>query len=189
MTRFEEALAEVQRAIELDPLTLVNQQSLGWILYHSGRFDESIAQFEKVLELLEEDPNPAKEQQVRMQLIWNYMAKGMYDNALTDIDAWEERWGDQSRGISCDGERAVIYVKMGRRDEMEGLIKEILSREYVNPWVADGLGDRELAFRMLEKLYEERNTYMIFTKMAIELEGMRSDPRFDDMLRRLNFDE
>ena len=72
---------------------------------------------------------------------------------------------------------------------MEGLIKEILSREYVNPWVADGLGDRELAFRMLEKLYEERNTYMIFTKMAIELEGMRSDPRFDDMLRRLNFDE
>jgi len=40
---------------------------------------------------------------------------------------------------------------------------------------------------MLEKLYEDRNTYMIFVKMAIELEGLRSDPRYDDLIRRMNF--
>jgi hypothetical protein len=42
---------------------------------------------------------------------------------------------------------------------------------------------------MLEKLYERKDTFMIFTKMAIEMEGLRSDPRYDDMLRRLNFAE
>jgi serine/threonine-protein kinase len=189
MTRFEEAMTEAQRAIDLDPLTLANQQTLGWILYHAGRFDESIAQFEKVLVLLEEFPNSEKEKQIRKQLIWDYMCKGMYDKALTEIDAWEEKWEDRPNGIHCDSERVMIYVKMGRRDDVERIIDEILSQDIVAPSVADALGDRDLAFRMLEKLYERKDTFMIFTKMAIEMEGLRSDPRYDDMLRRLNFAE
>lgn len=78
---------------------------------------------------------------------------------------------------------------MGRKDEVEDLINEILSRDFVHPGIAAALGERNLTFEMLEKLYEERNTFMIFTKMAIELEGLRSDPRYDDLIRRLNFPE
>jgi tetratricopeptide (TPR) repeat protein len=189
MTRFEEAVEEAQKAIDLDPLTLVNQQTLGWIYYHAGRFDESIAQFEKTLVLLEEFPNSAKEMQIRRQLIWNYMAKGMHETALALIEAWDERWGDPSGSSNCDVDRAGIYIAMGRGDEVQELIDDILSREIVIPWIAEALGERELAFRMLEKLYEEKNTFMVFTKMAIELEGLRSDPRYDDLIRRLNFPE
>ena len=188
MTRFEEALVLARRAIDLDPLTLANQQTLGWIYWHAGRFDESIAQFEKVIVLLEEFPNPDKRAQIERQLIWDYIKKGWYEKALSAVDEWDERWGGGLIG-KCEGERAQIYVAMGREAEVEDLINEILSSEYVNPGLADALGDRDLAFEMLEKLYEERNTFMIFTKMAIELEGLRSDPRYDDLIRRLNFPE
>jgi hypothetical protein len=125
--------------------------------------------------------------QIRKQLIWNYFRKGMYEKALTEINTWDKRWRDDSRTDNCDVERAMVYVAMGRGDEVKELVGEILSRDLVMPGLADALGDRDLAFEMLEKLYEERNTFMIFTKMAIELEGLRSDPRYDDLVRRLNF--
>ena len=60
MTRFDEAVEEVQLAIELDPLNLANQQTLGWILYHAARFDESIAQFENSSCFLRNSPIPPR---------------------------------------------------------------------------------------------------------------------------------
>jgi serine/threonine protein kinase/Tfp pilus assembly protein PilF len=185
MTRFDEALALARKAIELDPIALVNQQTLGWILYHAGRFDESIAQFEKTLVLLEEFPNDAKEMQIRNQIIWNYIEKGMFEEAIHRVDELEEK----EEGLTLNWLRAWAHVEVGRGDEVQELIDELLVGDIVIPLVAATLGDNDLAFQMLEKFYEEHNTFMIFTKMAIELEGLRSDPRYDDLIRRLNFPE
>ncbi len=184
MARFTEALAEYELAVDLDPLTMINHQNMGWAYYHAGRFDESIARFEKIIALLQEFPNPAKEKQIQRQLIWNYIMKGQYDRALTEIDAWEAKWQ-----LTDNGDRAWANVAMGRREEVADLIADILSNPRIVPWDAAKLGDVDLAFRRLEELYQERNTYMIFLKMAIELESLRPDPRYEDLLHRMNFSD
>ena len=140
--------------------------------------------------LLEEFPNPAKEFQVKRQLIWDFRHKGMYEEALSRIDKLQQEPGIEAELVDrLDLDRACILFKMGRGDEVKDLIVEILSMDLVMPSVADDLGDRDLAIKILERFYEEKNTYMVFTKMAVELEGLRSDPRYDDLIRKLNFPE
>jgi serine/threonine protein kinase/Tfp pilus assembly protein PilF len=182
MTRFEEAVAQITKAVELDVLTYANQRLLPWVLYQAGRFDESIAQCEKILVNLEYLPDSTAEMDIRQLVIKNYIKKGMFAEAMGRIENLE-----REKDLSLNWLRAWAHVEAGRGDEVQDLIDEILDREFVIPYMAATLGDNELAFEMLERLYEEHNTYMIGTKMAIELEGLRSDPRYDDLIRRLNF--
>jgi TolB-like protein/Tfp pilus assembly protein PilF len=190
MGRFEEAVAECRQALYLSPLDLGMNQNLGWVLHHARRFDEAIVQFQKTLELLEEFPDPIKEHQIHKQLGWDYRHKGMFDEAAAEIDAVDEiRRREGWEGDPCREDRAKIYIELGRRDEVEDMIDELLSNPNVVPWTAAMLGDKDLAFRRLEEMYEEHNTHMLFLKMAVELESLRSDPRYDDLMRRMNFPE
>jgi serine/threonine-protein kinase len=198
MTRFEESFEQSRRAIELDPIATVNYQTLGWSLYHAGRFDDSIEQFEKVLELLEAFPNPDKQMQVSRQLIWDYIYKGMYEEALT----WCEEYRSflaSAKGVPIDSisvyELAWIYLESGKRYPADSIgqmrarkkLQDILSKETLVPGRVEILVERDRALRSLERLYETRNTYMIFIKMAIELEALRDEPRYKEIYRRMNY--
>jgi len=93
----------------------------------------------------------------------------------------------EQEGDCCGWERAWLYVRWGKRDQVEDLIDEELSHPGVIPWTAAMLGDNELAFRRLEEMYAEHNTYMQFLKMSPLLDNLRSDPRYDELVRRMNF--
>src|SRR5213076_1691420 len=77
--RHAEALVEIKRAQQLDPLSVPVNRAVGWVLYYARRYDEAIEEFQKTLEM---DPDFLG---ARLVLWWVYVAKGAYDEAIADI--------------------------------------------------------------------------------------------------------
>ena len=96
---------------------------------------------------------------------------------------------------TCD-DWGWLYAVSGRRDEARSIIQRMVDNPtgaYVDPFDVAlayvGLGEKEQAFNWLEKSYEARSTGMVVTKVQPFLDPLRSDPRFQDLLRRMNFPE
>jgi TolB-like protein/DNA-binding winged helix-turn-helix (wHTH) protein len=175
--RFEEGLAARKRAIELDPLAPMSSLDfdLGWAYFNARRYDEGIAHLRKLLEL---DPNF---QDAHAPLAFNYAGKKMYAEAVAEC----ERAGNP---FIC----GWIYAVSGRRTQALQIVekyKQISKREYVDAiWIVAtyaALGQKDQALEWLEKNYEERALGMVFLKVAPDFDSLRSDPRFQDVLRRM----
>jgi TolB-like protein/Tfp pilus assembly protein PilF len=187
MGRFDGAIAANKQAIQLDPLTPTTTISLGWMYYFTRQYDESIRQLEKALEL---DPNSPY---AYMELAWNYADTGKYAEAVAAcqkaLDLLEE---DQVLLGSC----GRSYAKSGRRDEAFKLLDQLMemsASRYVDAYyiasIYDGLGETHRTLDWLERAYEQHSPSMIFLKIEPFTDGVRDDPRFQDLLRRMNFPE
>jgi len=183
MGRHDEAIREATRAHELDPLSLQIGRDVGFRLYEARRYDQAIEQFRKTLEL---DPNFAP---VRYTLGLAYVQKGMFENAIAELQQAVTLSGDNSIFIGTLG---YAYARSGRKDDARkviGDLKELSKRQYVQPYhfalIYMGLGENDRAFAWLEKAYEERSTRLIWLAVIPEWDGLRSDPRFTDLLRRI----
>ncbi|MDQ5845294.1 MAG: tetratricopeptide repeat protein, partial [Acidobacteriota bacterium] len=184
--RFDESLVELRRAEELDPLSRIIVTNLGDSLVHARRYDEAIAQYKRVLV---RDPNFAYAHQA---LGWAYGSKGIYPEAIaetrTSIELNQTPLGKGYLGL--------WLAKSGKRDEAARLLNELKqesTRNYVQSYtfalIYIGLGDKEEALNYLEKHMSSRaetaNTYA----SAPELDGLRSEPRFKEILKRMNLPE
>jgi len=175
--RFDEGIAAGKRAAALDPLNPVAVQLPGWACFHARRYDEGIEYLRKQLEI---DPNLFLG---HYQLAHNYAGKGMYAEALAEAEK-------AKCGIDC----GWVYAVSGRRAEAWKSVQKLEEesrRKYVTPmaiaWVYAGLGEKNHAIRWLQKGYEMRDSHMVFLEVAPELDLLRPDPRFQDLLRRMNF--
>ena len=171
--RFDEGIAALKRAIELDPLTDPINVDLGWAYFNSKRYDEGIAQLRTL--------SPLNLALVRVPLAFNYAGKGLYNQALAECDKVQ---GPSLCGwvYAVSGKRAEALSNARRLAEMSTL------RQISMIWIAaiyTALGDKEEAFRILEKNYSEHNVGITFLKVAPEFDPLRSDPRFQDLLRRI----
>ena len=177
--RFEEALASLKRGRELDPVSYVRDPGPAWTYSKAGLQDEAIAHLQQLLEI---DPaHPV----AHYHLAYAYAFKKMYKEAIAEAEkgkCWE----------GC----GYIYAVAGERETAREMIQEIerLSAEqYVDPvftaLIYAGLGEKEEALEWLEKGYRVRSGWMIYLKTAHGLDSLRSDPRFQDLLRRMNFPE
>ena len=181
--RTEESLAESKRALELEPLNLVVGTHLGWHYLYARQYDQAIEQFRKTLEL-----DPAFPQAQRYAA-WAYLQKGMRQEAIASLRAALGRLG---RNPEVEGELGHALGVAGRRAEalamLEGL-RQLSSTRYVSPYsvalVHAGLGDRDQALAWLEKAYVERSDYMPYLNREPMLDGLRSDPRFAALVRRV----
>ena len=181
MRRGEEAIAVVQKAVEYAPLSVESHQNLGWVSYHARQYDEAIAHFQKTLELLEQSPDSTKEHQIHRQLMWCYIVKEMYDDAFAELAAVE---------IPADAfDRIWLYTASGRRDEIADVIDEVLAKDPTDdsPWTLAVLGETDRAIECLSRLYEERSTTLFFANVDVVFDDLRSDPRFQELMRRMNF--
>jgi len=178
--RSHEGIAEARQAQELDPLSLLMNGQLGFNYWLAHRYDEAIAQYKRTLEL---DRNAAP---ARLQLFWCYTTKGMYPEALAEYEKLPEPRDDQPH-------LAYFYAASGRKQEALKLVKELTrlsEREYVDPFnlaIAYARLDKNRAFEWLEKAYEGRSPWMAFMNVQPFLDPLRSDPRFQDLLRGMNF--
>ncbi len=186
MGRTDEAINETKRALDLDPLTPTTSLELGWVLYYARRHDESIAQLKKTLDLAPEDLGYA-----HMELSWNYAQKRMYPEAVAECRrAIRLSPDDQVVLGSCGG----IYGLAGERTEalkcLESL-KGLLARGYADPYniamLYDGLGEDDCTLEWLERAYRERSVSLCGLRMEIFSDRLRSNPRFQELLRRMNF--
>ena len=184
MGRSNEAVTEARRASELDPLTPTLSLQVGFALYYARRHDEAIAQVRKTLEL---DPNLTL---ANAQLGWNYAEKRMYPEAVVECrKAIERQPEDQLILASC----GRVYGLAGKRNEaldLLGRLKRMSERLHLDPyniaWLCDGLKDNDLTIEWLDRAYKERSS-VYFLKCEIWSDSLRSDPRFQDLLRRMNF--
>jgi eukaryotic-like serine/threonine-protein kinase len=182
--RHEEAIVEDKRALELDPLSVIINRQLGVDFYLARQYDQAIEQYRKTLEL---DPNF---ESAHDYLGWAYLQKSMYKEAIAEFDKALNISAGNSTTLSGLG---VAYAVSGRKAETQKVLAqldELSKRKYVAPVsrvrVYAALGDREKAFAWLEKVYEERSTGTFAIKVDPVFDPLRSDPRFADLLRRMN---
>jgi len=182
--RHDEALAAVQQALVLDPLSLITGAMRGQFLYHAGRDLESVGQFEATLGM------ESRFWVGQICVAKTYEKLGMYSEALAACDrAWEFSAGN-SEALSVAG---YVHAVSGDRAKAEGKIQEMLERKkerYVPPYnlalVFAGLGQTETALHWLGEAFEERDVHMTFL-LDHKWDGMRSNAEFQKLLSRVGF--
>jgi len=181
--RTEEAIAEADRAQELDPFSLAANAVRGYVLYMARRYPEAIEQFHRVI-AMDQNYYPA-----HWYLGLTYAANGQLDEA---IKSSEKAVALSGRAPGALGNLGMAYGLAGRKDDARKLLKELLeldSRRYVTPaafvFVYIGLGDKDQAFAWLEKAYKEHSYNMAYLRAFPMNDSLRSDPKFDDLLRRI----
>jgi serine/threonine-protein kinase len=184
--RFDDGLVELRRAEELDPLSPIIGTNLGDTLVYARRYDEAIAQYRRTLV---RDPEFGYAHQA---LGWAYGSKGMYPEAIA-----ETRTAIELRnGSSAKGYLGLWLAKSGKRDEavkLLGELKQEANRGYVQSYtfalIYVGLGDKVEALNWLEKQMSGRSETANLYAVAPELDDLRSEPRFKEMLKRMNLPE
>jgi adenylate cyclase len=183
MGRLDEALAEIQRALELDPLSLGINTALGHVLYLSRQYDRAIEQYRKALEL---DPQYA---QAHLWFGRPFLEKGMYDEAIHELQTAARLSGNSTMSLAVLGH---AYASADRTGDANGVLATLRQRgrtQYVpSYWVAliyVGLGDLDQAFDWLERANRERSGWLAWIKVEPRFDRLRPDPRFSRLLRRL----
>jgi serine/threonine-protein kinase len=183
MKRPEEAMAQMERALQLDPLNEVVQLHNAWMLQSAGRDDEAIVQVRK---LLRTSPQHPMAHQVLSVLL---LRKAMYEESLAEMKASYSSIGDR------EVEEALTqgYAQSGYRGAMKraaDLLAARAHKTYVNSIDVACLyalaGENAQALEWLEKSLEERSPHMPYVDAYVELAPLRSDPRFQDLLRKMN---
>jgi tetratricopeptide (TPR) repeat protein len=183
MRRDAEAIAELKRAQELDPLSLIINRELGTAYSFAGQYDKAIEQLRKTLDM-DSSFGPAHN-----DLGWTYTQKGLYEDALLEFQ----------KAISLEDDNAFTlmglgfaYAVSGRREDSVRVLDQLigLSKRFYVPStyiaaVYAGLEDKEQAFQWLEKAYLERDDGLIYLKAAPPWDRLRSDPRFASLVRKV----
>jgi TolB-like protein/DNA-binding winged helix-turn-helix (wHTH) protein/Tfp pilus assembly protein PilF len=181
--RHEQAVTESKRALELDPLSPIINAWLGWRYFFARQYDLAIEQYLKTLEM---DPTfvPA-----HLVLGQGYEQKSMTEKAIDELKKAVSLSGGSSLYVSS---LAHAYAIAGRRSEAEMLLRQLNERAqntYVPSFhiaiIYAGLGQKHQALVWLEKGYQERSTWMVWLRVDPRLDVLRSDPRFQDLLRRV----
>lgn len=182
--RYGEAEEEFKRALELDPLALALRPYLGKCALVQHRYDEAIEQERVVLDI---DSNNAR---ALIILAEAHVQKGAFESAVKEM----ERVVAISQDKQALGLVGYVYAAAGRRQEARKVLaqmKNLSENMYVSPFehaiVYAGLGEKEETLRWLEKGLEERDHDMAFLKRWSMFDRLRSDPRFQDLERRMNF--
>lgn len=181
LERFDEAIAEAKQTQELEPLSSTASAHLGWILYLAGQNDLAIAQGTKILAL---DPNAFPALRYRGLA---YEQKGMYREAV----------GDFQKGVKLSGSPLMLallghaYAASGQKPAAQNVLnelRELQGRRYVSPYtiaaIYAGLGEKDQAFKWLDKAEEERDIWLMNLKVDPVFKTLRTDPRFPDLLVR-----
>jgi tetratricopeptide (TPR) repeat protein len=186
MGRQEEAIAKYKQALQLDPLSLATNTMLGQALYHARRYDSAIEQLQKTLEL---DPNFGAAHEY---LGLAYLQKSLDKEGLEEL---EKGLLDSPDSPGPLWKLGYAYAMTGRSREALGMLdklNELSKRQYVPPvaqaFVHGALGDKNKAFDWLEKSYADRYIGLggVDLKLNPNWDPLRSDPRFADLVRRVN---
>jgi TolB-like protein/DNA-binding winged helix-turn-helix (wHTH) protein/Flp pilus assembly protein TadD len=179
--RYDEAIAEMRKAENLDPLSLIINADLAELLVLAHSYDESIRQSRKTIEM---DPNFAL---AHNQLAQAYLQKHMYDEAVAEL----QKAVQLSAGSPiCIANLARAYVVSGKRSEAVKLLSDLKKRSspgYSNAseiaMIYTSLGDTDQAMNWLDKGYEERFNPGVLLRPGFD--PLRSELRFQNLARRV----
>ena len=183
--KFEEAVQEMKRALELDPLSLIINANLGATYLHMRRYDLAVEQCKKTLEI-DTQFGP-----VHSNLGRAFEQKGMYEEAVSEFRAALAL----NVGTQPLAQLGHAYALSGKKAEALKVLDQLhdLSRHsFVSPWdfatVYVGLGENDRAIASLEKAIEAHVFPVVFLKVDQRFDPLHSDPRYPELLRRLNLE-
>ena len=177
MGRNAEALDQIKRAQELDPLEMGLISREAWTLKLAGRVDEAIQKYQLLKPSLAQTRG----------LGFAYERKGMHREAVQQFQEAINLGGQTTGNLIY---LAYNLALSGRRVEAQSILERLkVTKDYVSPQELAGLyvamGDKEGAFALLEKAYAEHDPQLQFLKVDSRMDSLRSDPRFQDLVRRV----
>ena len=183
MGRSEEAIARMKKSQELDPLSLIISAGIGWAYYHARRYDDAIEQLRRTVEL---DPNYP----ITYWILGLLLRKmGRYELAIAEGEKGVKLSGGSSLMSAA---LAQTYATAGRKKEALQILDDLTKlakQKYVAPHffagIHLGLGEDDRAMEYLEKSYEEHCHWLIYLHIDPSMDGLRSNPHFQDLLRRV----
>jgi serine/threonine protein kinase/Tfp pilus assembly protein PilF len=187
MGRSEEAVREARWAEELEPLSVSVKAHVAYIFYFARRYNEAVEAGKKAVEL--DAMSPVAHQ--RLGSVYEQI--GMFSEAIAEF----QKAADGSNRVQLAvGSLAHAFARAGKRAEAEKLLAELRERsgsEYVSSYlIAEiyvALGEKEAAFKFLDKAYDERSIDLVLAKIDPRLDALRDDPRFEKLLRKVGFPE
>ena len=181
--RQETALAENNRARQLDPLSSETNTIVGQTLYFLRHYDEAVAQLKSTLDM--------------DQSYWlahsfmgrTYEQQGKLTEAIAEFQRAVDLENDVAENYSM---LAHAYGLTGKKSEAQKVLaqlQDMSAKRYVPPYniaiAYVGLGDKDQAFAWLERAYADRSFYITWLKYDPQLDSLRSDLRFADLVRRV----
>jgi DNA-binding winged helix-turn-helix (wHTH) protein/tetratricopeptide (TPR) repeat protein len=181
--RLEEAQAEMKRALELAPLNDYSLWGLGDAFYFARHYGHAVEQYRRAIGV---EP---QSHWTHLMLGCAYEQQGKFSEAIAELKR-ARRLNDRPQVLAALGH---AYAASGRRAEAQQVIEELqelAERRYVSPYdiaaVYAGLGEQERALAWLERAYEDRSGWLgLWLKVDPKFDGLRADPRFADLLRRV----
>jgi TolB-like protein/Tfp pilus assembly protein PilF/predicted Ser/Thr protein kinase len=183
--RIDEGLEEARRAEALDSVSAEISYILGFELYLARRYDEAVAQLRKSLDL-DSSYWPAE-----YPLAQALEQQGRFAEAIATLKIAR---AIEDSSLVLNAELVRAYALSGRQAEAQQALEELLSRSkhsyvsgYILATVYAALGDKAQAFAHLQHSYQQRSFFLALIKVDPEVDSLRSDPRFQDVLLRMNF--
>ena len=176
--RWKEAIRDMKRCIELDPLKPLYHLNLGNILTHAGRPDEAIAYFKKTLEI------NSQFQRAHLYLGRNYLLSGKTEMALNEMEQ-ENMEVFRVFGV------ALAYHALGRKKEANEALKNFTDK-FKNEWnyllaeLYAYRGEKDNAFMWLENAYNKKDGWLVFLKGDPLLKNLKSDSRYNAFMKKMN---
>jgi serine/threonine protein kinase/tetratricopeptide (TPR) repeat protein len=182
--RFDESIAEHERACTLDPLSGEANMLWGQSLYYAHRYDKAIEQLRNTIDLAP-DLWPTHD-----LLGWVYEAKGQLPEAIDEFQKARQIAGTIAEPLSSLGRAYALEGKVAEARKVLVELNELSKDNWVPPYnfavIYSALGDKDQAMASLEKAFEVRSWYVTNLAVDPKVDNLRSDPRFQDLLRRMN---
>ena len=187
--RSDEALEEIKRAHELDPLSLIINRNTGQIFYRARQYDKAIEALKKTIEM---DPNFRSSHRYLGMV---YLQKSMFEQALEEFQ--KEKDIIRVFNAHIESLMGVAYVLLGKREKALQILGKLIARSK-KMYVASSeiaiihfaLGENDQGFERLAKAYKERDPWLR-KKLKTEpiLDNVRSDPRFKELLKKMDLEK
>jgi tetratricopeptide (TPR) repeat protein len=184
MGRFEEALAEIEKARELDPLSLAINIGVGHVLYLSGQYDRAIEEYKKAVEL---DPN------FMATHIWfgrPYLEMGMFAEAIAELETAVSLSGDSVIALAMLGHALASSGQNSQAMQILEKLEEKSRSQYVpSYWIAviyNGFRDKEQVIAWMRKAFEERSSWLVWSNVEPRFAWLRDDPDFVSLMGAMN---
>lgn len=178
-------MAEIRRAQQLDPLSPIINTDVGFQFYYSKRYDEAIQQLRNTLQT---DP---KFPLAHLWLGRAYQQKGMYQEAISEYRQTDASWPEWVVTLAAIGN---VEGMAGRKSEARDMLSRLsaLSKvKYVTPYgvalLYTGMGEKDQALIWLDKAIEGRSHWLVWIRVDPRWGNVRSDPRFEEIVRRVGF--